>query len=148
MGAAGLDNDELALLQRVAAALLPGDEHSPAAGDVAGLDELLRRAAAALGAEGADLPAALADLGEHLGPARAPDWAGLKSFAERRPVPFELIGAVVAGGYFMAPEVLSSIGYPQGPRRAPRNDLIVDELETGVLEPTVERAPMFRQVPA
>ncbi len=142
-----LNNKEVALLKSVAQVLLPGDDTSPAAGDVSELDEFLRRASLALGTEGEDLRGGLAILEAELGPAGEPHWAGLKSFAQRHPLPFELVGAVVAGAYFMAPEVLTSIGYPQGPRRAPRNDLIVDEIETGVLEPMMAREPTFRQVP-
>jgi hypothetical protein len=127
------DERELALMRAVAAVLIPGDGDAPAALDVDGFDELLQRAAVAMGPE---LPAV------HEAIARLPkdvDMATLAAFSASNPEPFSLIGTTVSGAYFMAPAALTAIGYPTGPRSAPPFDLAADELATGVLEPVIAR---------
>jgi hypothetical protein len=137
-----LTSEQVAILRQVAIILLPGDEQSPAAGDIAGLDELISHAAVALGREIAALHTALG-----LVPAD-PSWDSLRSFAAAHPDDFEIVSAVAAGAYFMAPEALSAIGYPQGQRKAPRIDQAADELSSGVLDLVAARESMVRAVPA
>lgn len=133
MSAQPLDELEVSRLRAVAAVLIPGDGTAPAAVDLPEIDDLLQRAAAALGP---DLPAlhdAVAGLPDEL------DVAGLKAYSQRAPEPFALLGTTVSGAYFMAPAALDAIGYPTGPRTAPPFDLAADELADGILEPVIER---------
>lgn len=132
--------DGVTQLRRVAALLLPGDDQSPAAGELPDLDELLASAVRAVGVEGAALREALLILPEHL------DWGVLRDFAETHPAEFDLVSVVAAGAYFMSPAVLSSIGYPQGARRPARADQVVEELESGVLDAVMGRDSMVREV--
>lgn len=136
-----LSPDGMSQLRRVATILLPGDGRSPAAESLPDLDDLLASAVRAVGVEGAALRDALTALPEDL------DWTVLRSFAESHPAEFDIISVVASGAYFMSPDVLTSIGYPQGPRRAPRPDQVVDELETGVLDVVMARDSMVREVP-
>jgi hypothetical protein len=48
----------------------------------------------------------------------------------------------------MSPLALDAIGYPHGPRKPASKEQIVDELETGVLEPVLELPAALRVVPA
>lgn len=137
-----LNSDELAVLRRVASILLPGDEQSPAAADISGLDALIEQAAAALGREIVALRTALGLLPEDIG------WDSLRSFAGDHPDDFEIVSAVAVGAYFMAPAALSAVGYPQGARKAPRIDQAADELSSGVLDLVAARESMVRAVPA
>lgn len=137
-----LTSDEVATLRRVAVTLLPGDEVSPAAADIAGLDELIQQAGVALGREIAALRSALA-----VSPAEI-DWDTLRDFAGTHPTDFEVVAAVATGAYFMAPAALSAIGYPQGSRKAPRIDQAADELSSGVLDLVAARESMVREVSA
>jgi hypothetical protein len=137
-----LTTGEVAILRHVASVLLPGDEKSPAASDIAELDQLIGTAASALGREVVALKLALECLSGDV------SWASLRSFAETHPDHFEIVSAVAAGAYFMAPAALSAIGYPQGGRKAPRIDQAADELSSGVLDLVAARESMLRDVPA
>jgi hypothetical protein len=132
--------DEVAKLRTVAGILLPGDEESPAADSLGDLDQLLAQAVKAIGSEGDALRAALATLPKQL------DWESVKDFDAAHPHAFDIISAVCAGAYFMSPVVLTSIGYPQGSRRAPRIDQAAGELETGVLDAVMARPSMVREI--
>lgn len=58
---------------------------------------------------------------------------------------FEILGTVVAGSYYMAPEVRTSLGYP-GQEARP----LVDDTQQylGMLERVVDRGPIYRPAPA
>ena len=132
---------ELANLREVARILLPGDGTSPAAPDVAGYDDLLGRALTALGPEAEVAAQGLALLPSEL------TWDSVREFSLAHPAEFEVVATVVSGAYFMSTQVLDSIGYPHGPRRAPRNDQVADELGEGLLDPVFERGSILREVP-
>jgi hypothetical protein len=136
-----LDLHELAQLRAVAGLLLPGSDASPPAESLPDLDLLMASAVRALGPEAAALKAGLAVLPSDL------TWAHLKTFSEADPELFDVISTAAAGAYFMSTAVLESIGYPTGPRRAPRNDQAADELESGILDPVMNRDSMVRWPP-
>jgi hypothetical protein len=137
-----LTSNDIGMLAMVAAVLLPGDDGAPSASDVPELDSWLVRAIDAVGDEIEALRAALAIMPAVI------DWNTVRDFAAANPEEFELIAAVAAGAYFMAPQALDAIGYPRGSRKAPRIDQAADEIGTGVLDAVMDRDPMFRQVPA
>jgi hypothetical protein len=137
-----LTDDEIGVIARVAAVLLPGDECAPGAADIPVLDALIRQAAVALGSECDALHAALRILPEDI------SWGTLRTFAEQHPAHFDILSVAAAGAYFMAPEALTAIGYPQGARKAPRIDQAADEIGSGVLDQVMSRDPMFREVSA
>ena len=137
-----LTADEIATLRSVAAVLIPGSEGSPAATELADFNELLDRAASALGAE----RMVLRDSLRQTPPAAT--WDQLADLAEHEPAAFEIISTTVSGAYFMYPVVLQSIGYPTGPRRAAPYGLIADELDSGILEPVMAWKPVQWLPPA
>ena len=133
MSSQALDNHEAGRLRAVAAVLIPGDGDAPAALDLAEFDDLLQRAATALGP---DLPAlrdAVRRLPDDI------DVKTLKVFSESEPEHFSLLGTAVSGAYFMSPAALTALGYPTGPRTAPPFDLAADELASGILDPVIAR---------
>lgn len=132
---------DTARLRELAAILLPGDDLSPAAAEVDDLEELIERALVALGRESEIVERGLGMLPGVL------DWATLREFASEHPMEFEAIATVAAGAYFMSTNALDSLGYPQGPRKAPRNDLVADELGSGLLDPVLERGSILRMLP-
>jgi hypothetical protein len=136
-----LTTEELLQLRQVASVLLPGDEKSPPAGSLPELDDLIAAAVSAVGSEAEQMRDGLAAL-----PGQ-PGWEDLRAFSATHPDEFEVISTVVAGAYFMSTRVLDSLGYPHGQRKPVRNDLVVDELETGVLDPVLARTGMVRVSP-
>jgi hypothetical protein len=137
-----LTDEEIGMIARVAEVLLPGDEQAPGAATIPALDALIQQAAVALGAECDALHAALRILPEDI------SWDTLRTFAEQHPAHFDILSVAAAGAYFMAPEALTAIGYPQGARKAPRIDQAADEIGSGVLDQVMSRDPMFRAVSA
>lgn len=135
-----LTHSETRRLLEVAAVLLPGDDTAPAAESLPDLPALLTRAVAAIGREEEILHRCIAAL-----PAKI-DWVSLEAFADANGADFDVLCVVVAGAYFMSPAALDAIGYPRGPRRAPRLDQAADELSSGVLDPVMQRASMVRAV--
>ena len=136
-----LTTEELLRLREVASVLLPGDGRSPSAASLPELDDLIAAAVTAVGPEVDLVRDGLAAL-----PGQ-PGWDQLRVFSGTHPEEFEVISTVVAGAYFMSTRVLDSIGYPHGERKPVCNDLVVDELETGVLDPVLARTGMVRMSP-
>ena len=135
-----LTHSKTVRLREVAAILLPGDGTSPPAASLPELPALLTRAVAAIGREEDVLHRCIAALPQSL------DWDSLEAFAADHAEDFDVLGAVVAGAYFMSPAALDAMVYPRGPRRAPRFEQAVDELSSGVLDPVMARASMVRAV--
>ncbi|RDH78769.1 hypothetical protein DVS77_09110 [Mycolicibacterium moriokaense] len=56
---------------------------------------------------------------------------------------FDPLSAIIAGAYFMTPQVKELIGYP-GQHRDPAGlEDAVNELETGILDPVIDRGPIY-----
>lgn len=137
-----LSADQVAVIGHVAAVLLPGDHQAPGAAAIPALPALIQQAAIALGTECDALRAALRILPTEI------SWDTLRAFASEHPAHFDIVSVAASGAYFMAPEALTAIGYPQGARKAARIDQAADEIGSGVLDRVMERDPMFREVSA
>ena len=134
----GLGKSDMARLATLAGLLMPATEKLPAANAVASFDALLDAALNASGIPAEEISAALASLPEPL------DWAGVRAFAERHPAAFEALALIASGAYAMAPEVLDRLGFPAD-RRNPAGQMdAADEYETGILDPVLDRGPVFR----
>lgn len=135
-----LSVDEVAAIARVAAVLLPGDGQAPGAATIPALNALIQQAAVALGSETDALRCAVALLPADI------TWDSVRDFAESHPEEFDIVSVAASGAYFMAPEALTAIGYPQGQRKAARIDQAADEIGSGVLDSVMERESMVREV--
>jgi hypothetical protein len=72
----------------------------------------------------------------------------LRSLSDSEGSGFQELSSVVAGAYLMHPDVRSAVGYPgQGPHPA-RFDQAAEEIMGGILDPVIERGPIYRQVPS
>jgi hypothetical protein len=139
---APLTSAEINRLRRLADVLIPGSRPSPPATALPDFDELLVQAASALGPE---LPALRRAL--ELLPAMV-DWDSLRSWNAKSPDEFELVSTLVAGAYFMSPDVLRSIGYATGQRSRAPTGQSANELGDGLLDDVMERGPVYKVVPA
>jgi hypothetical protein len=128
-----ISDEDYRRLAQVADLLLPGDGSAPAAGDLRDLDALLRAAVVAVAHEAVVVEEALAVLPVE------PTWESLAQLDRTRPELFEVLAAVTAGAYFMSPLALDAIGYPHGPRHAASPEQVVDELDSGILDPVLAR---------
>lgn len=130
---AAIDRETLAALADV---LIPAGDGMPAASEVGAagplLDEVLRvrgdleePLAAVTGAAAGKDPAAEVDR--------------LKA---EEPELFEALTTAVAGGYFMSDDVRERLGYP-GQQALE----LVDDHDPALLQPVIERGPIFRPTP-
>ena len=60
---------------------------------------------------------------------------------------FDLLSTVVAGAYLMVPEVRAHVGYPGQHRDRPDLEQAVEELTDGILDPVIERGPIYVPTP-
>ena len=60
---------------------------------------------------------------------------------------FTLISTVVAGAYLMVPEIREHVGYPGQHRDRPSNEQVVEELMDGILDPVIDRGPIYVPTP-
>ncbi|HET6293559.1 MAG TPA: hypothetical protein VFG33_09295 [Kribbella sp.] len=131
-----LSQDEVATLLRIADCLIPAAGPNPAASDAENYLEYLHLALAAR----ADAFDAVMDAAATL--AAVPDEdlrAALKQMWATDKGTFDPLSAILAGAYFMTPQIMALIGYP-GQHRDPAGlEDAANELETGILEPVLAR---------
>jgi hypothetical protein len=125
-------------LKALAAVLLPETAKLPSAAAIQSFDTLLSLAVKASAIPIADLRVAIGVLPDHL------DLKSVEVFAATHPVHFENLSVITSGAYVMASEVLERLGFPAD-RRNPAGPMeAADEYETGILEPVINREPVFR----
>ncbi|KPI23258.1 hypothetical protein ACGFZJ_09825 [Streptomyces sp. NPDC048253] len=136
-----LTSAQSATLLALAGALIPAGEREPAADTVLADGYWLGRGFAAE----PRLEAVVAQICDRL---RGQDPAtALRSLAEVDPTEFDALTTVVAGAYYMVPEVRVAIGYPgQIPRPAGLTEA-VDDLEEELIAPMLAGEPRYRPTP-
>ena len=131
---------ELAALGRVADALIPAVDGHLAGSAVAGFERRAHSAMAILDREFDAIIDTLEALRDVPSAALFEELRGL-SFANPRT--FYFLSLVVTGIYLYSDEIVAELGYPR-PHRNPIDEMqIADELETGILEPVVQRGPRY-----
>jgi hypothetical protein len=135
-----MGHDEVATLLRIADCLIPAAGPNPAASDAENYVEYLYLALAARADAFDAVMGAVATLaavpGDELRPALRQMWATDKAT-------FDPLSTILAGAYFMTPQVMALIGYP-GQHRDPAGlEDAANELETGILEPVLERGSIY-----
>jgi hypothetical protein len=135
-----LSESELATLLRIADCLIPADGPNPKASDAVDYPSHLRLA---LGARSDAFDAVIAGA-ETL--ADVPDsdlWQALKTmWADDKPT-FDPLSAVLAGAYFMTPQIMELIGYPGQHRDPAPLEEAANEIATGILDPVLERGHIY-----
>lgn len=133
-----LSTGEFQRFKTLADLLMPATAKLPAAGSVKEYESLVATAIDAASVPLDDFRSALAALPVSL------DWPALRSFAASHPKQFETLSLIASGAYVMAPDLLNRLGFP-AERRNPAGPMdAADEYETGILEPVVNRGPVFR----
>jgi hypothetical protein len=133
------DQDDRARLAALADVLIPASGEMPSAS----LAEVAGRWLDAVLAARPDLADGLRDVLDKARD-REPHEA-VAAFRSNEPSAFEALAEVVAGAYFMNPDVQQAIGYSgQHPREI---DPRPDYMEDGLLESVVRRGPIYRPTP-
>ena len=135
-----LTESELATLLRIADCLIPADGPNPKASDAVDYTSYLTLA---LGAR-SDVFTAVIDGAGKL--ADVPDtelWEALKQMSADDKETFDPLSSILAGAYFMTPQVKELIGYPGQHRDPAPVGQAADELGTGILDPVLERGYFY-----
>lgn len=135
-----LTDRELSALLRIADCLVPASGPNPKASDAEQYTSYLQLALAARAdvfdavVEGA-LKLAHVDDGEL--------WAALKRMWAEDKFIFDPLSSVLAGAYFMTPQVKALIGYPGQHRDPAPLEQAADELSSGILDPVLARGGIY-----
>jgi hypothetical protein len=135
---------ELQALKTVADALIPAASDDPAATAEPGFDEAL---VTALTARADAFEGIMSFLHRIEGKPAGEIADHLRDLHRDNQSPFQPLSAVVAGAWLLLPTVRQRIGYPGQHRNPPAIDQAVDELSSGILEPVIERGPIYVQPP-
>jgi hypothetical protein len=72
--------------------------------------------------------------------------AAVRELAASDAARFQQISTVLAGAYLMIPAVRRELGYPGQVRQHARFDEAAEEIMDGILDPVIERGPVYRAV--
>ena len=135
-----LTEPELTALLRIADCLIPASGPNPKASDADQYASYLQLALAAR----ADVFDAIVDGSGKV--ADVPEgelWDALKTMSIEDEATFEPLSSVLAGAYFMTPQVMKLIGYPGQHRDPAPLDLAAEEIGSGILDPVLQRGFIY-----
>ncbi len=128
------------MLLRIADSLIPATGQNPKPSDVEDYVVFLQLA---LSARVDVFDTVMAAVGRLAAVPKAEMWQTLKQLWRDDRAVFDPLSSVVAGAYFMTPQVKTLIGYP-GQRRDPAPiSLAADEIGSGLLDPVIERGSIY-----
>ncbi|MGV9865720.1 hypothetical protein [Rhodococcus koreensis] len=135
-----LSEDELTILLRIADSLIPESGENPAASKAQDYLRYLDLALAARADVFDRVVTAINDVADLHGDELH---ARLKRMWAEDKVTFDPLSSIVAGAYFMTPQVKALIGYPGQHRDAAGFEDAANELSTGILDPVIERGSIY-----
>jgi hypothetical protein len=135
-----LTDDEQATLLRIADTLIPAAGPNPKASDA---EQFVPYLHLALAARADVFDAVLKAVTQLAGVADDAMYGELKTMSAQDKFTFDPLSSIIAGAYFMTPQVKELIGYP-GQHRDPAGlEDAANELDTGILEPVLERGYIY-----
>jgi hypothetical protein len=135
-----LTDGEQATLLRIADTLIPAAGPNPKASDA---EQFIPYLYLALAARADMFDAVLKSVNELADVADHQLYSALKTMWAEDKFTFDPLSSIIAGAYFMTPQVKELIGYP-GQHRDPAGlEDAANELETGILDPVIERGPIY-----
>ncbi len=135
-----LTDSELATLLRIADCLIPAEGPNPKASDAADYTSYLQLA---LGARSDAFDTVISGVEQLADVPESELWQALKKMWADDKTTFDPLSAVLAGAYFMTPQIMELIGYPGQHRDPAPLEEAADELATGILEPVLERGHIY-----
>ncbi|MGM4985921.1 MULTISPECIES: hypothetical protein [Rhizobium] len=134
---------ELQTLRIIADTLIPQEGDFRSGSSVAEFNELVTKAAAILDKHFEMLTALLEVLG--FTPATEM-WARLRRLADEDGDGFYILSTLIVGAYIYSDEMKAELNYPVPHRNPPGLFDAADELSNGILDPVIERGPIYRMV--
>lgn len=131
---------EVAALLRIADLLIPGNELDPRPSTATGYQQALDVALAARADEFENIIEYATGLQDRTDEALLED---LKAAHEQKTPSFQVLSTVLAGAYLILPQVRQNIGYPGQHRDVPRIDEAAEQIGDGILDPVIERGPIY-----
>lgn len=135
---------ELRTLGAIADVLIPTSTEDPAPTSEPGFEQSLAVAANAR-TDAFDAIIGVIDSLRGADPARID--TELRGLCAANAAVFQPLSSVIAGAWLLLPAVRNRIGYPGQGRNSAPLDQIADELSTGILDPVIERGPIFTPAP-
>lgn len=136
--------EERRILRTVADCLIPAVDGYPSGSSVNGFDDLATKAAALLGAKFEQFTTTIASLAS-TGEDRM--WATLQRMNSECPNDFYVLSMVVSAAYIYSEQMQAELNYPR-PHQNPFGLFdVADELESGILDPVIERGKVFVEPP-
>ncbi len=131
------------VLRLVADTLIPAADSNPSGSAIEDFEGLTAQALAILDARFDQLVAVMADLSSV---SAADMWDRLRGFNSDRADDFYWLSMVVVAAYLYSPEVKAALSYPT-PHPNPSGMFdVAEELESGILDPVIERGPIYVKV--
>lgn len=138
MSCLALGADAVRRMTELATVLIPGDASMPAVASLEMFDSLLQVAVKACGYSNDEIDRAVAGIPPVV------CFDSVRCFAEQHARHFEIVSTLVSGAYLMAPAVLDSLRFPTERQFPAGMEDFVEEYDSGVLAPVLERGPRFK----
>lgn len=135
-----LGDTELTTLLRIADTLIPAAGPNPKASEA---ENYLKYLNLALTARGDAFDAVIGALDALAAVSDGDLRAALRQMWSTDKATFDPLSAIVAGAYFMTPQIMELIGYPGQHRDTAGLEDAANELETGILDPVIERGYIY-----
>ncbi|MBY3301178.1 hypothetical protein HFO10_35760 [Rhizobium laguerreae] len=134
---------ELQTLRTVADALIPPQDDFRSGSAVSKFDQLVTNAAAILDKHFDLLTGVLEELRVTPGTEM---WDRLKKLEAENGEAFYILSTLIVGAYIYSDEMKSELNYPTPHRNPPGLFDAADELSSGILDPVIERGPIYLAV--
>lgn len=134
---------ELQTLRIVADTLIPSDVDFRSGSALSQFDQLVTRAAAILDRH-FDMVTTV--VGELSATPPSAMWERLKRLEAEDGEAFYYLSTLIVGAYIYSDEMKAELNYPAPHRNPPNLFDAADELSSGILDPVIERGPIYRVV--
>ena len=137
---------ELKSLATIADALIAPYEDLPSGSAVNDFEVAVQEAIGIMGRYFAQLEQVLAQHARLASDGDTASW--LKNLHQEDEKSFWVVSTIVAAVYVSSPQVLATVNYPLPHRNPPELTEAADDLETGLLDPVIERGETYVRVPS
>jgi hypothetical protein len=128
---------DLERLIRLGDVLIPANETFPRFSNVEDIASFLRKSISACGRPAQVVEQALLAISD------ISDLESARQFRVEHPDHFAIASTIVAGAYYMSPDVLRLLNYPLEHQHPAGMEEFAEEYETGIVDPVIERGSRY-----